>query len=72
MTNLLEKAIAEISKLPPADQDRYAKLLFAELESDKKWSTTFAATFDKFGSLAKKAAQAFYEGRDTPLKDEKK
>jgi len=66
MTNLLEKAISEISKLPEEDQDKYARLLFATLESDKKVRATFGPTIDKLGALFEKAKKAYHEGKNDP------
>ena len=34
MTELLEKAVAAVEKLPVTDQDRYAAVLLAELEAE--------------------------------------
>lgn len=37
MTDLLEKAFANASKLPPREQDVIAKWLLAEIEVDARW-----------------------------------
>lgn len=47
MTELLQQAIAEIQKLPPDRQDAIAAELLAELQGEKKWETSFAATTDE-------------------------
>lgn len=47
MTELLQKAIAELEKLPPEQQDAIATRFLEELQDDRKWSTRFAATTDE-------------------------
>ena len=42
MTARLEKAFAEASKLSPSEQDALAEWLFAELQSEKRWTKLFA------------------------------
>lgn len=66
MTILLEKAISEISKLPEEDQDKYARLLFAAMESEKKIGPTFGKAVNKLGSLFEQAKKAYHEGRNDP------
>ena len=46
MTSLLQRAIAEASKLSPEDQDAIASRLLAEVEDEQGWATRFAATTD--------------------------
>ncbi len=70
MTKLLEKAFAEISGLPDDDQDRYATLLLAELESERKWSEAFASSADQLGILAEEALKEYNEGKTTPLRSD--
>ena len=55
MTQLLEQAFAEAAKLPEGEQDSVASLLLAELESERRWSKTFASTQDKLAALADEA-----------------
>ena len=47
MTELLRKAIAEIEKLSPEQQDAIATRFLEELQDEQKWSTRFAATTDE-------------------------
>jgi hypothetical protein len=47
MTTLLQQAIAEAEKLSREDQDVIAARWLAEIEDERKWSATFAATTDK-------------------------
>ena len=46
MTTLLQRAFAEIEKLPRQDQDAIASRLLAEVEDERQWNTRFAATTD--------------------------
>ena len=55
MTQLLERAFAEASKLPEPEQDSFASLLLAELDSERRWSQAFAASQDKLAALADEA-----------------
>ena len=41
MTDLLQKAFERASELPPDDQDKFARFLLAELESEKEWAGLF-------------------------------
>ncbi|MGD1953117.1 MAG: hypothetical protein ACFB14_26245 [Leptolyngbyaceae cyanobacterium] len=44
MTELLQQAIAEISKLPTDQQDAIALRLLAELQDEQAWQERFDAT----------------------------
>ncbi len=46
MTTLLQRAIAEAEKLPIEDQDAIASRLLAEVEDERRWAASFAATTD--------------------------
>lgn len=46
MTELLQRAIAEIEKLPAATQDAIATRILADLADDLAWAGRFAATTD--------------------------
>jgi len=67
MTQLLQSAFAEASKLSETEQDAFASLLLAELESEQKWSQAFAASQDKLSSLADEALAEFESGQTLPL-----
>ncbi|MBW4621364.1 MAG: hypothetical protein KME17_18640 [Cyanosarcina radialis HA8281-LM2] len=54
MTELLERAIAQLKTLPADEEDALAKLseglaarLLAELEDDRVWKTQFESTTDE-------------------------
>ncbi len=61
MTDLLQQAFAEASKLPPQEQDVFAGWLLKELESENRWAKAFAGSQD---ALAKLAVEALAENRD--------
>jgi hypothetical protein len=67
MTQLLERAFTEASKLPDAEQDSFASLLLAELESEKRWSQAFASTQNQLATLADEALREFKAGETLPL-----
>ena len=54
MTQLLEKALAEVYKLPPEKQDTIAAVILEELEDERLWDKTFAESQDKLAQLARK------------------
>lgn len=41
MSQLLREAFEEAAKLPKDDQDRIARFLLAEMESERKWDELF-------------------------------
>ncbi|MGO8953280.1 MAG: hypothetical protein ACLPWS_19810 [Rhodomicrobium sp.] len=43
LTNLLEKAVTELSNLPEDEQDRYASEILASLSADAEWDRLFAS-----------------------------
>jgi hypothetical protein len=62
VTQLLERAFAAASKLPDTEQDAVASLLLAELESDRRWSESFAVSQDQLARLADEALREFDAG----------
>jgi hypothetical protein len=52
MTALLEKALAEISKLPPPQQEEIASWLLAELEDEARWAGSFSRSRSTLERLA--------------------
>ncbi len=67
MTQLLEQAFAEASKLPKVEQDAVASFLLAEMESERQWATSFAKSQDKLAEMAGEALREFKEGKTQPL-----
>lgn len=67
MTQLLERAFKEASKLTESEQDSVASLLLAELESDQRWDQSFAASQDQLARLADDALRELADGKTQPL-----
>lgn len=68
MTELLQQVIAEIEKLPPAQQDVIASRLLAELQDEHKWETRLAATTDEqWDQMAAMVRQEIASGETVPL-----
>ena len=68
MTELLQKAIAQIQKLPPDQQDAIAARFLAELQDEQKWETRFAATTDdQWDRMAAMVRQEIAKGETVPL-----
>lgn len=55
MTDLLERAFALASKLPPQQQDAIADWLLKELESEDQWERSFADSQDVLSQLGNEA-----------------
>jgi len=67
MTQLLERAFTEAAKLPEAEQDAFASLLLAELDSERRWTQLFAGSHRQLESLADEALAEFEAGETLPL-----
>ncbi|MFB2939155.1 hypothetical protein ACE1B6_28220 [Aerosakkonemataceae cyanobacterium BLCC-F154] len=70
MTELLRRVIAEIEKLPEAEQDAIATRLLAELTDEQAWQVRFESTTDKqWDSLAAKVRQEITEAEFETMVD---
>ena len=69
MTELLEKAFAEASKLPQEAQDMLAKMLLDDLAAEEKWDETFAGSQDELAALADEALAEYRSGRTKKLEE---
>lgn len=67
MGKLLEKAFAEASKLPDAEQESAAKWFLAELEAERRWDDLFARSPDLLQELAREAIREDESGLTEPL-----
>ena len=69
MTELLEKAFAKASELPQEEQDRFARFLLSELESELRWAELFdrPESEDLLERLADEAVEAHRAGLTRPL-----
>jgi hypothetical protein len=70
MTTLLEKVIAEASKLPVEEQNAFAAWALDELESERRWDDLFARSQDLLSRLADEAHEDYLDGRTEPLDPE--
>lgn len=66
MTSLMQQALAEIGKLPQADQDAIAAIILDEIADDRRWDEAFSRSQ---GELAKLAARVREDIRDGKVKD---
>lgn len=55
MTELLEKAFAEATKLPDTEQNELARRILADLESERRWDMVFEQSQDLLAQLAEEA-----------------
>jgi hypothetical protein len=46
VTDLLQKALTEVKKLPPSEQDALAAILLQELAAEERWTESFAKSQD--------------------------
>ena len=71
MTTLLESAFEKISTLPEIEQNIYAKNLLEEIESEKRWDSSFSESEDMLGQMADEALKEFQNNETTLLEQEK-
>jgi hypothetical protein len=69
MTQLLEKAFKQAAWLPNEGQDEFARLMLAELDSERRWADLFARPKSEnlLERLADEALADHREGRTRPL-----
>jgi len=67
MTESLEQAFAEASKLSPKEQDALAGWLLKELESESRWGRVFSDSQAALGKLAAEAIAEHRSGRTEEL-----
>jgi hypothetical protein len=70
MGTLLERVIAEVSKLPDAEQEAFAAWALDELESERRWDDLFARSQDLLSRLAGEAHADYVAGLTEPLDPE--
>jgi len=70
MTQLLQTAFEEVTKLPELEQNRLARWLLEELASEKQWDTWFAESEDQFSQLAEEALAEHRAGKTQLLVSE--
>lgn len=62
MTQLLDKAVKALEKLPPDDQDAMASLILDELADEERWSASFLRSRDKLLRVAEQARREVARG----------
>ena len=67
MTNLLQKAFDEASKLPEGEQDALGRILLKELASERRWEELFSGSHDLLAELADHALTEHRAGRTEKL-----
>ena len=67
MTQALNSAVAEATKLPPDEQDAIAAILLEEIASEKRWSQSFAKSEGILEAMATEALAEFRAGKTIPI-----
>ena len=68
MTELLQRVIAELEKLPEDQQNAIASRLLAELKDEQAWATCFEVTTDnQWDRLAAMVRQDIANSETVPL-----
>ena len=72
MTDLLEQAFAQASKLPAQEQDAIADWLLKELESENQWDRSFAESQDVLSKFGAEALAEHRQGNTQALDPDKR
>jgi hypothetical protein len=67
MTKLLQEAFNTASRLPPEEQDAFAKWMLHELQSEQRWNELFASSQDMLAKMADEALAEHRAGKTLPL-----
>ena len=67
MTDLLEKAFSEASKLSTEEQDKFATWMLDELASEQRWESAFSNSGTSLAELANEALAEHHAMRTHPL-----
>ncbi len=70
MTQLLERAYAQVRQLTEPDQDAIAALILEELEDEERWHRSFAQSPAALVRLAEEALAEHRAGLTQPLDPE--
>ncbi len=63
MTQLLQQALSQVSKLSDSDQDAIAAVILAELADEERWQESFAQSREQLEQLANRARSEIAAGR---------
>jgi hypothetical protein len=64
---LMEKALAEIRKLPEREQEAFAAWILEEIASERRWNKSFAESQDVLEQLADEALAEHKANKTQPL-----
>ena len=67
MTELVEKAFNEVSRLPEKDQEELAAFLLEELASENRWHALLSSSAETLGQLARETEREIEAGETTPF-----
>ena len=67
MNKVLERAIAEVERLPEDEQETIACLMLEEIQAERGWERRFAKSESKLAELARRAKAQHASGQTTPL-----
>ena len=67
MTQALNSAVAEATKLRPDEQDAIAAIVLEEITSEKRWSQSFAKSEGILDAMATEALAEFRAGKTKPI-----
>ena len=71
MTHLLKQAFAKASELPSSEQNVLARILLAELDSQRRWDEAFSESEQSLEFLATEALKEHRQGKTKLLKPER-
>jgi len=63
MTELLQQALAEMQKLPDAEQDAIAPIILEEIADERRWDEAFARSQEQLARLADRVREDIRAGR---------
>lgn len=66
MHKMLERAIAQLARLPEKEQEAYGLQLLEELENERGWVDRFAKSQDVLGAMAAQAREEIARGDVLP------
>ncbi len=67
MNKMLERAIAEVARLPEDEQEAIACLIMEEMVAERGWDERLAKSEAKLAELARRAKAQHAGGETTPL-----
>ncbi|MDZ4764369.1 MAG: hypothetical protein SGI73_07420 [Chloroflexota bacterium] len=67
MTQLMERALAAITKLPETEQDAFAAWILDELASEQRWADLFARSQAVLAQMADEALAEHHAGKTQPF-----